>query len=131
MVLGSVACKNLIAAQHPKAPATMDCQDWEAVTVRRRSAAAHHPSAAAGTRALRTVESEEYKLPTKSLSAESRAEIVRLRTSRVPKLTQAELNTLCSFPPNTIRDIESGRVCPSPTQLNVLNRVLRTTLKYA
>ena len=109
----------------------MDCQNWEAVTVRRRSTAASHPAAAAGTRALRAVESEEYTLPSKALSAESRAEIIRLRTSRIPKLTQVELNTLCSFPPHTIRDIESGRVCPSPTQLNVLNRVLRTALKYA
>ena len=69
--------------------------------------------------------------PPRSLSAASRAEIVRIRTTGIPKRTQAELNTACSFPPNTIRDIEAGIITPTPVQLNVLNRVLRTTLKYA
>ena len=109
----------------------MDCQDWDAVKIgtHARRPVAPRPARPAGTKALHAVE-DETPVPTKSLSAESRATFVRLRTTREPPMTQAGLNTACSFPANTIRDIESGKLCPTPTQLNVLNRVLRTALKY-
>ncbi len=110
----------------------MDCQDWETVTVgKARKAPARAPAHSAGAKALRALEDDDAPVKTaRSLSAASRAEIVRIRTSSEPPRTQAQLNTACSFPPNTIRDIEAGRITPTPTQLNVLNRVLRTTLKY-
>jgi ribosome-binding protein aMBF1 (putative translation factor) len=112
---------------------TMDCQDWETIKIRSisKKTAPSRPAHAAGTKALRAVEDDDAppKAP-RSLSAASRAEIVRLRTAMEPKKTQAELNTACSFPPHTIRDIEAGRLTPTPTQLNVLNRVLKTNLKY-
>ena len=109
----------------------MDCQDWDSVKIgtHARRPVAPRPAKPAGTKALHALE-DETPVPTKSLSAESRATIVRLRTTREPPMTQAGLNTACSFPANTIRDIESGKLCPTPTQLNVLNRVLRTALKY-
>ena len=109
----------------------MDCQDWDSVKigVHARRTVAPRPAKPAGTKALSALE-DETPVPTKSLSPVSRAEIVRLRTTREPPMTQAGLNTACSFPANTIRDIESGKLCPTPTQLNVLNRVLRTALKY-
>ena len=109
----------------------MDCQDWDTVKIgtHARRPVVSRPAKPAGTKALIALE-DETPVPTKSLSAESRATIVRLRTDREPPMTQAGLNTACSFPANTIRDIESGRLCPTPTQLNVLNRVLRTALKY-
>jgi ribosome-binding protein aMBF1 (putative translation factor) len=111
----------------------MDCQDWDTVKVgsKTRKAPAPRPARPAGTKALSALDDDApAPAPTKSLSAVSRTEIVRLRTAREPPLTQAGLNTACSFPPHTIRDIEAGRLCPTPTQLNVLNRVLRTALKY-
>ena len=111
----------------------MDCQDWETVKVgvKTRPVTTHRPAHTAGTKAMRALdEGDAPPKPPRSLSAASRAEIVRIRTTE-PKKTQAELNTLCSFPPNTIRDIESGHVTPTPTQLNVLNRVLRTNLRFA
>lgn len=109
----------------------MDCQDWDSVKIgtTARRAPAPKPARPAGTKALHAVE-DETPVPVKSLSSESRAQIIRLRTTRTPSWTQTELNTACSFPPHTIRDIEAGRLCPTPTQLNVLNRVLRTALKY-
>jgi hypothetical protein len=110
----------------------MDCQDWETVKVGRAAKPAKpHPAHIAGAKALRAVEDDDIPKPTKSLSAESRTAIVRLRTALTPPMTQSDLERACSFPKNTIRDIEAGRLCPTPTQLNVLNRVLRTTLKYA
>jgi ribosome-binding protein aMBF1 (putative translation factor) len=47
------------------------------------------------------------------------------------KKTQVELNQLCSFPVNTIRDIEAGRLTPNPGQLIRLNAVLKTKLTLA
>ena len=112
----------------------MDCQDWEPVKVgsKTRPALTHRPAHTAGAKALRALEDDGDAPPKapRSLTAASRAEIVRIRTSMEPKKTQAELNTACAFPPHTIRDIEAGRLTPTPTQLNVLNRVLRTNLKY-
>jgi ribosome-binding protein aMBF1 (putative translation factor) len=82
----------------------------------------------AGAAVLRRLDTEELPLPTKLLSGASRHAIVTARIAR--EWTQAQLNTQCSFPPNTIRDIESGKLCPTPTQLGVLNRVLKLALKY-
>lgn len=119
----------------------MDCQDWTPVVVKnkRRATAAVggagstatgvRTAVSAGAAAMRRVEADEIAKPTKSLSAESRAEIIRRRTENTQ--TQAQLNTACSFPPNTIRDIEAGKLCPTGAQLNVLNRVLKTALKYS
>lgn len=107
----------------------MDGQDWETVTVgKRRATAPKRPAAGAGVVAARRVEAEELPLPKKSLSGESRHMIVAKRTENGWK--QEDLNTRCAFPAHTIRDIESGKLCPTPTQLNVLNRVLKTALKY-
>jgi hypothetical protein len=111
----------------------MDCQDWETIKVgsKTRAAPVARPAHTAGTKAMRAADDGDAppKAP-RSLTAASRAEIVRIRTTTEPKKTQAELNTACAFPPHTIRDIEAGRLTPTPTQLNVLNRVLRTNLKY-
>lgn len=111
----------------------MDCQDWETVKVgvKSRPVTTTRPAHTAGTKAKRALEDDDApRAAPRSLSAASRAEIVRIRTTE-PKKSQAELNTLCSFPTNTIRNIESGHLTPSPTQLNVLNRVLRTNLRFA
>ena len=83
----------------------MDCQDWEPVKIRTTSkkTAPSRPAHAAGTKALRAVEDNDA-LPkaARALSAVSRAEIVRLRTTQEPKKTQTELNTACSFPPQCL-----------------------------
>ena len=36
----------------------------------------------------------------------------------------------CGFPVNTVREIEAGRLCPTPQMLDVLNKVLKAKLKY-
>lgn len=114
----------------------MDCQDWNdyKVGVKARGGgsgtAVKRPAVAPSVKTTRALESEDgtAALPTKSLGNEGRALIVSKRVEL--KKTQAELNAMCSFPSNTIRDIECGKLCPTPMQLNVLNRVLRVTLKY-
>ena len=39
-------------------------------------------------------------------------------------LTQIELDNLCAFPKNTVRDYENGSAIVNPEQLNKINRVL-------
>lgn len=112
----------------------MDCQDWNdyKVGVKARGSASDvkRPAITPAMKTARALEdAEEPVLPTKTLGAEGRALLVSKRVEL--KKTQAELNAMCSFPAHTIRDIESGKLCPTPAQLNVLNRVLRMTLKYA
>jgi ribosome-binding protein aMBF1 (putative translation factor) len=119
-------------------------QDWTPVTIKRSpghslatAAAPQGTRTASGTHvrynddsaAARKVEAADTPMKLKQLTQESRHLIVTLRATN--KWTQIELNQRCNFPANTIRDIESGRTCPSPGQLGILNRVLKTGLKYA
>ena len=88
------------------------------------------PPVTAAVAAARLLDSDDPRpKPTKSLSAESRQAILQGRVAN--KWNQAQLNAQCSFPQNTIRDIENGKLCPTPQQLNVLSRVLKVVLKYA
>lgn len=113
----------------------MDCQNWETVTIKRKGPRratgmpGTKPPVSAGAALARRLEDDDAPKITKSLSSESRAEIVQRRV--LAGKTQAQLNTECAFPVNTIRDIESGKLCPTPAQLNVLNRVLHAALKYS
>lgn len=109
----------------------MEHQDWNSLTIRSKRAADEakakttkhmDPDAAHA----RKVADTEYAKP-KKLAPESRAELVKKRVELGKN--QQEFNQLCNFPPNTIRDIEAGRLTPSTGQLNVLNRVLKTGLK--
>lgn len=113
----------------------MDGQDWNPVIVRRGGGAHRHaPSSGSSGRSatsslIRRLEEDDLPKPTKHLSPESRTEMIRARTAK--GWTQTQLNTACAFPLNTIRDIENGKLCPNPTQLNVLSRILGVSMKYA
>jgi len=110
----------------------MDGQDWQTVTINktvRKTGAADHAQVAHGLAAARRLENDDAPKPKKSLSPESRQAILQGRVAN--KWNQTQLNTQCSFPQNTIRDIENGKLCPTPQQLNVLTRILKVVLKYA
>ena len=112
----------------------MDCQDWTPVTVRKNTQkqtqgqgqgqVQRQTSDSAQARKL--AENDIVKL--KQLSRESRQELVSRRA--ILKMTQVQLNQTCLFPINTINKIESGQLTPSVSQLNTLNRILKTGLKY-
>ena len=109
----------------------MDGQDWTPVVVNKvktRSSASVQKHVSPGLAAQHRIENDEPR-KTKSLSPESRQAILQARVAN--KWNQTQLNTQCSFPQNTIRDIENGKLCPTPQQLNVLSRVLKVILKYA
>ena len=107
-----------------------DFQDWTTVTIKGKS---NTPGPSKVTTRVapevahmrKVADSETVKQ--KSLAPESRQEIVQKRV--INKWSQSDLNNQCCFPPNTIREIEAGRLTPSIQQLNTLNRVLKTGLK--
>jgi len=112
----------------------MDDQDWTVVSFGRGK---KQPTGGqktivprtnqAGTAYVNKLDTTEVG-KTRQLTSESRNELImkRLALSK----NQVQLNQDCRFPVNTIRDIENGRYCPNPGQLNTLNRVLKASLKY-
>ena len=112
----------------------MDCQDWETVTIRSKKTKSNATGASnkdgrfsSDSQHARKLDNAEVVV-IKRLSKESRQEIVSRRS--LAKMTQAQLNQVCQFPVNTINKIESGQLSPTIQQLNTLNRVLKTGLKY-
>ena len=109
----------------------MDCQDWNPVIVHGKAAVKKQqemrtPMSAEAIRLAKLANDEEVKRA-KTLSKESRQAMMQLRAAQ--KWTQRDLDMRCSFPANTIRDLEAGKMPPSQGQLNTLNRVLKTGLK--
>jgi ribosome-binding protein aMBF1 (putative translation factor) len=112
----------------------MDGQDWEIVQIKKRGTKANAntntnkiqitPAAAAA----RKIEQADVGKP-RALSVEMRTEITQRRVALGKN--QVQLNQDCRFPVNTIRDIESGRYCPNPSQLSLLNRILHASIKYS
>jgi ribosome-binding protein aMBF1 (putative translation factor) len=112
----------------------MDCQDWTPTTITSTKATASAKTVISAARKVapevahaRKIENAEVPMKPKQLTPESRQEIVNKRAAM--KKSQVELNQLCNFPVNTIREIEAGRIPPTIGQLNTLNRVLKTGLK--
>jgi hypothetical protein len=110
----------------------MDGQDWDPVVIKRsgprrvvKGAGIAVTAAAAEQRRVAAAEIPKPMV----LSAESRTQMMQLRAAM--KKTQVEINQLCGFPANTIRDIESGKLTPNAGQLIRLNNVLRTKLTLA
>ena len=109
-------------------------QDWTPLTIQKqgkvndakRSIGSKPVNTAPEVRAAAKLANTEIGKP-KILA--DRQEIVTRRLAN--SWSQADLNIQCRFPINTIRDIESGKICPTIQQLNMLNRVLKCGLKYA
>lgn len=116
-------------------------QDWRPVILRRENENSHTVQQASkdgpnrvakgglDANQARKLENLEVAGKAKELSVETRQDIMTLRTGL--GWSQDQLNNQCWFPKNTIREIEAGRLCPTGPQLNLLNRVLKTNLKYA
>ncbi len=107
-----------------------DFQDWTTVTIKGKTSTPGPSKVTAKVapevaHMRKIADSDTVKQ--KSLAPESRQEIIQKRVAN--KWSQSDLNTQCCFPPNTIREIEAGRITPSIGQLNTLNRVLKTGLK--
>jgi ribosome-binding protein aMBF1 (putative translation factor) len=106
----------------------MDGQDWNTVRiqgVKMATKGSKTPSknTTPDVASQRGLEQQETAQKPKTLSTESRTQIMQVRAAM--KKTQVELNQMCQFPANTVRDIESGRIVPTPSQLIRLNRALQ------
>jgi ribosome-binding protein aMBF1 (putative translation factor) len=108
-------------------------QDHAPQVLRNKAATAAAAATAAGSRAsgeakhLAKLDRSELP-PPRRLASECLQAIRQARADK--KLTQAQLNTALSFPPNTIRDIEANRANPSPGQMTSLQRYLGIRLHY-
>ena len=111
----------------------MENQDWTTVVLRKKGTShsstqtVSRPPVSQHSALMRKLDAET-PVKIKTLSPASRQIIVQARVARA--WNQSQLNTACAFSPNTIRDIENGKVIPTPTQLNVLSRALGVVLKY-
>lgn len=103
-------------------------QDWEPVVIKKRGKTAHVQAKQTSDSAQIRKLSDNDIVKVKQLSKESRQELVARRT--LLKMTQVQLNQACLFPINTINKIEAGSLSPTVSQLNALNRYLKTGLKY-
>jgi ribosome-binding protein aMBF1 (putative translation factor) len=111
-------------------------QDWANIVIGTKSSA---PAKTSGTKTpvkistsasaitARTLDSATEVGKLKELSSESRQAMMAARAAN--KWTQVELNQRCSFPANTIRDMESGRLTPNQKQISILQRILKVQLK--
>ena len=112
-------------------------QDWDTVVIRgpkgspspqqaKGKGSTTYTHQAATARRIENDPEAHLNTKRKELSAASRQEMMQRRTSL--GLTQVQLNQRCAFPLHTIREIEAGRICPSPQQLSIINRVYGSKL---
>ena len=102
-------------------------QNWEPIVI-----GSHRPAFIPRTNSQaisNKIADSEVAGKLKQLSVGSRQHIVVMRAAN--KWSQVDLNQRCSFPVHTIKEIEAGRLSPTIGQLNTLNRVLKTGLKFA
>jgi ribosome-binding protein aMBF1 (putative translation factor) len=110
----------------------MDGQDWEPIRIGTNKTKSYNDKRQTFSSSViqqRKVEKHDGPLKVKSLSNESKQEMIRTRIAA--GMNQQQLNVACAFPPHTIRDIECGKCQPSPSQLNILNRILKLHLKFS
>jgi ribosome-binding protein aMBF1 (putative translation factor) len=115
----------------------MEHQDWNPTILRngkvmqaKKAAeqAAKPKLSAEAIRLAKLANNEEVPMKRpKVLTAESKQAMMRLRAEQ--KWSQRDLDMRCSFPAHTIRDIENGKLAPSSSQLNCINRILKVALK--
>jgi ribosome-binding protein aMBF1 (putative translation factor) len=109
----------------------MEHQNWTPVILHGKNPSKlqtteiHQKSSGIGSH-LAKLEREEIGKQ-KTLALESRKELVAARLAL--KKTQVELDRTCAFPSNTLREIEAGKLTPTISQLNRLNRELKVGLK--
>jgi ribosome-binding protein aMBF1 (putative translation factor) len=115
----------------------MSTQDWEPVVIKRSNTVRKAPGGSnlstkpvnmsQDAAYLRKIENSD-NVKIRQLSGDARKELTQRRVALGK--TQVQLNNDCKFGLNIIRDIESGKYCPLPQQLGVLNRVLRCNVKF-
>jgi Helix-turn-helix len=109
----------------------MDCQDWTPVILKPKTGVITRSSTAATAasseaRRIAKIENAEAPKGPKTLSHEGRQLLIQSRL--LLKKKQTELDQMCAFPPHTIQQLETGKRAPTGSELQKLNRVLKTGL---
>ena len=117
----------------------MDNQDWTPVTIRRRYTKKEHPPSAETAIVSRDSErsekqrlakldnSDDIPVIKKKVAHETLQELIRKRIEM--KLTQDKADAMCAFPKHTFRELEAGRLLPSPNHLRAIQQNLSVALK--
>ena len=106
----------------------MDNQDWTPVVVKKTKPVTHITLKNSNPEYVlhKKLENEEIHVKAKMFSNESKQTIIQYRISN--KLSQGDLDARCSFPRNTIQQLEANKRAPTTKELQTLNRVLKTGL---
>lgn len=121
----------------------MDGQDWKTVVLHKQPNKNDKKNAKNGTTVLekrmpqpefskKFAESDEIHKPkqvSKSMSDQIRTAREAMRNPDGSVVTQSDLNKMCAFPPNTIRDFENGTAVPDSNKVNKLSKILKVQLK--
>jgi ribosome-binding protein aMBF1 (putative translation factor) len=109
-------------------------QDWQTITISGKNPAKTgsgsdvKPKFTSSAQELRKIESAEGGKP-KMLTPASRS---AMSAARVAKgLTQKQLDQQGCFPANSTNAWESGRLCPTSQQVQIVNRLLAIKLERA
>ena len=96
--------------------------DWTPVTIKKK-----HTTVQKHNSPLKHLEDDEMNfVKPKMFSQESKQTIIDYRITN--KISQSQLDMMCSFPKNTIQQLESNKIGPTTKHLNTLNRILKTGL---
>jgi hypothetical protein len=102
----------------------MDNQEWIAVSSRRRTA--KKDTSESETKALKQ-EKEEVIVPKMKINNECLQDLIRKRIQM--KVNQEKADSLCAFPRNTFKNIESNRILPNESQKQRIAKVFDISLK--
>jgi hypothetical protein len=116
----------------------MDSQDWTPVVIKRKYTKKELIQKGKTTTEIRDPEkNEKIRLakienddnigPKKQINPESLQELIRKRIEL--KVNQERADTMCSFPRNTIKEIEAKRLLPTEEQKRRIQRYLGVQLK--
>ena len=109
----------------------MDNQDWTPVVVKKQKPKTQIVAKNSNPEYtfLKKLENDEIHVKAKMFSHESKQAIIHYRLSN--KLSQSEMDSRCSFPRNTIQQLEANKRAPTTKELQMLNKLLKTGLTLA
>ncbi len=109
-------------------------QDWNTVTLRggRLNATAPkaiqaRPTGLSEAAHARKLDESDMPIKPKYITSESKQELIRARLAQ--SLTQDKADARCALPKHTFRDLEAGKLTPSPAILRAISRELGVNLK--
>jgi hypothetical protein len=109
----------------------MSHQDWTVVTFKRNSSkkkpAANEEVKRNESIRMAKLDSEDAYVPKKRTQPASLQALIRKRIEL--SLSQEKADTLCAFPRNTFKDIESNRIVPNEKHQSIIQKQFGVQIK--